>query len=91
MIHGLAGSAGLTLLVLTEVVRGGSRLLGIGYLMVFGIGSTTECFAMSMLISLPFAFTARRFERVNGSVRLLTALFSVAFGIYYVWATIRSR
>src|SRR5262249_40303286 len=39
IVHGLAGSAALTLLVLTQVSGNGSQLLGLIYLLVFGIGS----------------------------------------------------
>src|SRR5205085_327126 len=39
VVHGLAGSAALTLLVLSAVVRDGSALLGFVYLFVFGLGS----------------------------------------------------
>jgi high-affinity nickel-transport protein len=89
MVHGLAGSAALTLLVLTEIVRGGSRLLGLAYLLVFGLGSIGGMLLMSMLISLPFVLTAARFERINAPVRLVTGITSVAFGLYYAWATSR--
>jgi len=90
MVHGLAGSALLTLFVLTEVVgRSGSRLLGLAYLLVFGIGSIGGMLLMSVLISLPFVFTAARFERVNSPIRLVTGITSVAFGLYYAWATSR--
>ena len=87
MVHGLAGSAALSLLVLTEVVRGGSRLLGLAYLVIFGIGSIGGMLLMSMLISLPFVFTASRFERINTPIRLITGISSVAFGLYYAWTT----
>src|SRR5215208_4727289 len=38
-VHGLAGSAALTLFILAEVMRGGSKLVGFAYLLVFGAGS----------------------------------------------------
>src|SRR2546421_556650 len=87
VVHGLAGSAALTLLVLTEVLRNGSRALGLAYLLIFGVGSIGGMMLMSALISLPFVFTASRFTRVDAPVRLLTGLLSVAFGIYYAWET----
>jgi high-affinity nickel-transport protein len=86
-VHGLAGSAALTLLVLTEVLRNGSRALGFAYLLIFGVGSIGGMMLMSALISLPFVFTASRFTRVDAPVRMLTGLLSVAFGIYYAWET----
>ena len=87
MVHGLAGSAALTLLVLTEVLRNGSRALGLAYLLIFGVGSIGGMMLMSAIISLPFVFTASRFTRVDAPVRLLAGLLSVAFGIYYAWET----
>ena len=86
-VHGLAGSAALTLLVLAEVLRDGSRALGLAYLLLFGAGSVGGMMLMSALISLPFVFTASRFTRVDAPVRLLTGLVSVAFGLYYAWET----
>lgn len=83
MIHGLAGSAVLTLLVLTEVVKNGSRTLGMAYLLVFGIGSIGGMLLMSTLISLPIVLTTRRFERVEVPMRLLVSFSSIAFGLYY--------
>ncbi len=86
MVHGLAGSAALTLLVLTEVVRGGSRSLGIAYLFVFGVGSIGGMLLMSTLISLPLVLTSVRFQRIETPMRLTLALSSIAFGIYYAWS-----
>ncbi|PYS76934.1 MAG: urease accessory protein UreH [Acidobacteria bacterium] len=86
-VHGLAGSAALTLLVLAEVLRNGSRTLGLAYLLIFGVGSIGGMMLMSALISLPFVFTASRFQRIDAPVRLLTGFVSVAFGLYYAWET----
>jgi ABC-type nickel/cobalt efflux system permease component RcnA len=86
VVHGLAGSAALTLLVLTEIMSGGgSRALGIAYLLIFGAGSIGGMLLMSLLISLPFVFTAHYFTRINNPLRLVAGLASVAFGIYYAW------
>jgi ABC-type nickel/cobalt efflux system permease component RcnA len=86
-VHGLAGSAALTLFVLTEVLRGGSRLLGFAYLLIFGVGSIGGMLLMSTLIGLPFVLTAQRFRRVDTPVRLLAGAASVLFGLYYAWLT----
>jgi ABC-type nickel/cobalt efflux system permease component RcnA len=86
MVHGLAGSAVLTFLVLTEVVKRGSRALGLAYLLVFGIGSICGMLLMSTLISLPIVLTSRRFERIEVPMRIIVGGASVAFGFYYAWA-----
>ncbi|MET0648318.1 MAG: urease accessory protein UreH [Pyrinomonadaceae bacterium] len=84
-VHGLAGSAALTLFVLAEVMRGGSKLLGFAYLLIFGAGSIGGMLLMSMLVGLPFVLTARRFRRIDTPVRLLAGAASVMFGLYYAW------
>lgn len=53
MLHGLAGSAGLTILVLASV---NSFTLGILYILIFGAGSVIGMIAVSSLVSLPFLF-----------------------------------
>ena len=85
MVHGLAGSAVLTFLVLTEVVKRGSRALGLAYLLVFGIGSICGMLLKSILISLPILLTSRRFERIEVPMRMIVGAASVAFGFYYAW------
>ena len=86
VVHGLAGSAALTLVVLGEVLmRGGSRLLGFAYLLLFGVGSIGGMVLMSAVIGLPFVLTAARFRRVETPVRLVAGTLSVAFGLYYAW------
>jgi ABC-type nickel/cobalt efflux system permease component RcnA len=90
VVHGLAGSAALTLLVLTEIMSGGgSRALGVAYLLIFGAGSVGGMLVMSLLISLPFVFTANYFTRINNPLRLVAGVASVLFGVYYAWKVTR--
>ncbi|MBA2502551.1 MAG: sulfite exporter TauE/SafE family protein [Pyrinomonadaceae bacterium] len=83
-VHGLAGSAALTLLVLTQI---SSALLGLVYLVVFGFGSIVGMLLMSSIIGLPFAFGARRFTGFNYGLQTFAGLLSVAFGVYYAYET----
>jgi len=82
MVHGVAGSAALTLAVLTTIP---SIALGMVYIAVFGIGSMGGMLLMSALIGLPFAVTARRFSIINGGIRLFAGLFSILFGLVLAW------
>lgn len=82
MVHGVAGSAALTLAVLTTIP---SIALGIVYIAVFGIGSIGGMLMMSALIGLPFAATARRFSMINGRIRFVAGLFSIFFGLMLAW------
>src|SRR5918998_2386221 len=59
-VHGLAGSAALTLFVLGEVVmRGGSKLVGFAYLLVFGVGSVGGGVPVGTPLRLPLGLTPR--------------------------------
>jgi len=77
MIHGLAGSAGLMLLVLPTIPSPAVALLYIG---IFGIGSIAGMMIMSMLMGLPLYFTAGRFVLINKGIRLLAGAFSLVWG-----------
>ncbi|HKO45223.1 MAG TPA: hypothetical protein VJU84_18250 [Pyrinomonadaceae bacterium] len=81
-MHGLAGSAALSLLVLTQVP---SMSLGLGYLGVFGLGSTAGMVLMSGLIGLPFAFGGQRLSGVSNGLQTAAGVFSVAFGLWYAY------
>ena len=83
MIHGLAGSAALTLLVLSQVVRNGGIAMGFAYLLIFGVGSIAGMLVMSSLISIPFALGLRFFQRSLVALRVVTGVFSTSFGIVY--------
>jgi high-affinity nickel permease len=82
MVHGVAGSAALTLAVLTTIP---SIALGMVYIAVFGIGSIGGMLMMSALIGLPFAATARHFSMINGRIRFVAGLFSIFFGLILAW------
>lgn len=82
MVHGVAGSAALTLAVLTTIP---SIALGVVYIALFGIGSIGGMLVMSALIGLPFAMTARRFSIINGRIRFIAGLFSIFFGLMLAW------
>ncbi|HLG14141.1 MAG TPA: urease accessory protein UreH [Blastocatellia bacterium] len=77
MVHGVAGSAAVTLGVLATIP---SLAAGVAYIAVFGIGSIGGMVLMSTLISLPFALTAR-LTVLNNGIRLVAGLFSMAFGL----------
>jgi hypothetical protein len=77
MIHGLAGSGALMLLVLATIRQ---PLLALGYVLVFGLGSTGGMMLMSALVGLPAILTAQRFVRANLMLRAAAAGFSIVLG-----------
>ena len=82
MVHGMAGSAALMLIVLAALPSATLRLL---YVTVFGIGSIGGMLMMSMVVGLPFLWTANRFGKLNSAVRGLAGFVSVGFGVYLAW------
>ena len=82
-MHGLAGSAALTLLVLTQIQ---SVSLGLFYLTLFGLGSTAGMLLMSGLIGLPFALSGRRLTSINYGLQTVAGTISIAFGLWYAYA-----
>ena len=84
-MHGLAGSAALTLLVLTQIQ---SVSLGLLYLALFGIGSTLGMLLMSGLIGLPFALSGQRLTSINYGLQSAAGMLSIAFGLWYAYETV---
>jgi len=82
-VHGLAGSAALTLLVLTQIR---SMTLGLLYLGMFGLGSMAGMLLMSGVVGLPFVLSARRLTRVHYDLQMAAGALSVAFGLWYAYA-----
>ncbi len=82
LMHGLAGSAAVTLLVLTQTR---SIPLGLTYLATFGIGSIGGMALMSVLISVPFSASARR-PGIHRFLRIAAGGLGMAFGLFYAWS-----
>lgn len=82
MMHGLAGSGALTLLVLTQI---SSPWIGFSYVATFGFGSIVGMLLMSGLIGLPFALTSRKLTHVHQGIQTLAAVLSIGFGIWYAY------
>jgi ABC-type nickel/cobalt efflux system permease component RcnA len=84
MMHGVAGSGALTLLVLTQI---SSPWLGFLYLTIFGLGSIVGMLLMSGLIGLPFALTSRNLTNVHYRLQAIAAVLSICFGVWYAYQT----
>lgn len=82
MVHGLAGSAAVMLLLLSTIP---SRLLGLAYITAFGIGSVGGMLFMSTVIALPAWLTATRFSRVHFAVRTAAGVVSLGIGLFMAY------
>jgi len=82
MVHGLAGSAALMLLVLTTI---SDPALALVYVAVFAIGSTLGMVLVSLLVGLPLHLTGGRFRRANLALRGAAGCASLAVGVTMIW------
>ncbi len=82
MVHGLAGSAALMLIVVPTIP---SPVLALTYILIFGAGSIGGMMAMSFLIGLPFHLTAMNFLNLNRAIRLCAGVFSLFLGVSIIY------
>ena len=82
VVHGLAGSAAVALLVLTTIQTPALSLL---YLALFGAGTIAGMMLITMAIGVPFIVTEHRFHRVNHGLRLAAGVVSLAFGLFLAY------
>jgi high-affinity nickel-transport protein len=80
VVHGLAGSAAVALLVLPTIRE---PLPAVGYLVVFG--TIAGMMLITTVIAVPLAYTATRFLAVHRSLALTAGMLSVGFGLFIVY------
>jgi high-affinity nickel permease len=79
LVHGLAGSAAVALLVLTAIR---DTRWAIVYLLIFGLGTIAGMMLITMIIGAPFAYSGKRFVPFNRGLGLASGLVSIAFGLF---------
>jgi high-affinity nickel-transport protein len=82
IVHGLAGSAAVALLVLTTLKEVGSGLL---YLGVFGAGTVAGMMLLTLALALPVAALSQRFGTLERRLAQATGLASIAFGLFLAY------
>lgn len=78
MVHGLAGSAAVALLVLAAVR---DPRWAIGYLLLFGLGTIIGMILVTTAIALPAAYAATRVTSLRRYLVLASGAASVIFGV----------
>ena len=82
LVHGLAGSAAVALLVLATIR---DPLWAVAYLFLFGLGTVVGMMLITAVIALPFAYSAGRFAIVNRYLGLAAGLLSLAVGLFLAY------
>jgi high-affinity nickel permease len=79
LVHGLAGSAAVALLVLSTIHNPKWAVL---YLLIFGIGTVAGMMLITAVISLPFSFAGYKFAWLNKGLIVGSGVLSLAFGVF---------
>jgi len=82
LVHGLAGSAAVALLVLSTIK---SPLWSTAYLLVFGFGTMVGMMLMTAAISMPLVYSGKKFFKIDGYLIAISGVASMAFGIFLVY------
>jgi high-affinity nickel-transport protein len=82
IVHGLAGSAAVALLVLSTIH---SPVWATVYLLVFGAGTMVGMMCMTAVMAVPLAYAGNRFSSVSRVFSVASGVVSVCFGFFLVY------
>ncbi len=82
LVHGLAGSAAVALLVLSTIHN---PLWAIVYLLIFGGGTLLGMMGMTATMALPLVYAGDRVPRATRFLSVASGLVSVCFGAFLVY------
>lgn len=82
LIHGLAGSAAVALLVLTTIH---DSHWAVAYLFIFGLGTIAGMMVITVAMASALNYAGARSQWINRRLSLATGFLSVAFGLFLVY------
>jgi high-affinity nickel permease len=82
LVHGLAGSAAVALLVLSTIR---SPLWAVAYLLVFGFGTVAGMMLMTSVMAIPVAWTGKHFEAARRYLSPVSGIVSTGFGLFLAY------
>ncbi|RMH09539.1 MAG: urease accessory protein UreH [Nitrospirae bacterium] len=82
MVHGLAGSAALSVAIMATLP---SLQAGLLYIFVFGIGTLFGMMVMSLMVTCPFLWVARYTPHWQRHLKVCTGVMAMAFGGTFIW------
>jgi len=82
LVHGLAGSAAIALLVLSAIPN---PMWGLAYLAIFGFGTIVGMALITLAIGVPVSLTASRIETLNHALHVGAGLLSLGFGLFLAY------
>jgi len=82
LVHGLAGSAAVALLVLTTIHN---ARWAMAYLLIFGVGTIAGMMVITVAMASALRYTGTRSAWINHRLSFATGLLSVCFGLFIVY------
>ncbi len=82
IVHGLAGSAAVALLVLSTIH---SPVWATVYLLIFGAGTMLGMMCMTAMMAVPLAYAGNRFTSLSRMFSVASGVVSVCFGFFLVY------
>ncbi len=82
IVHGLAGSAAVALLVLSTIH---SPQWATAYLLIFGAGTMLGMMCMTTAMAVPLAYAGNRFTQISRYLGIASGLVSLCFGAFLVY------
>ena len=83
-MHGMAGSAALLMLAISQVA---SAAYGMFYVLLFGIGSMLGMGALSIVIAVPLAVSAKWLTWANRGLQGAVGALTIAIGAMTIYST----
>jgi ABC-type nickel/cobalt efflux system permease component RcnA len=88
MMHGMAGSAALVVLVLGSVA---SPWQGLAYIALFGLGSVAGMAALGAVISVPLRRSAHRLTWAHNGLKALVGVLTIGIGAHIIAGILLGR
>lgn len=79
LIHGLAGSAAVALLILSSIA---DETVAILYLGIFGIGTIVGMMLVTTLLGIPIIAGSKKFTRFDRIAAIVAGIISILYGLY---------
>ena len=82
LVHGLAGSGAIVVLVMSEL---SSTTESLAFLLIFGIGSVVGMWLAASLFSLPFSKRLNATAWLQWGLGILSSVLCIGYGAWIVW------
>jgi len=82
LMHGMAGSAALILLTLHTAISPGQA---VGYILVFGLGSTLGMGLLSLVMAIPLWYSAHSLTRVHRGLQTCVGIGTTFLGLAVIY------